>query len=145
MEVPRLGVESELQLPAYTTATATWDLNLVCHLYHSSRQLWILNPLSKARDRTRHLTVPCRICFHCATMGTPNIWILRGHQLLLCGHGLPASEIQWIIFMCYLNEIPCRIGHWLYFDIFSTFQGISFHFSSYFTDSSFSHPFKSCC
>ena len=26
-EVPRLGVESELQLPAYTTATATPDLS----------------------------------------------------------------------------------------------------------------------
>ena len=25
MEVPRLGVQSELQLPAYTTATATQD------------------------------------------------------------------------------------------------------------------------
>ena len=25
MEVPRLGIELELQLPAYTTATATWD------------------------------------------------------------------------------------------------------------------------
>ena len=28
MEVPRLGVESELQLPAYTTATATPDPSL---------------------------------------------------------------------------------------------------------------------
>ena len=27
MEVPRLGVKSELQLPAYTAATATWDLS----------------------------------------------------------------------------------------------------------------------
>ena len=27
VEVPRLGVESELQLPAYTTATATPDLS----------------------------------------------------------------------------------------------------------------------
>ena len=27
MVVPRLGVDSELQLPAYTTATATWDLS----------------------------------------------------------------------------------------------------------------------
>ena len=26
MEVPRLGVESELQRPADTTATAMWDL-----------------------------------------------------------------------------------------------------------------------
>ena len=33
MEVPRLGVELELQLPAYTTATATWDLSFVCCLH----------------------------------------------------------------------------------------------------------------
>ena len=51
MEVPRLGVESELQLLAYTTATATGDLNCVCNLYHGSQQCWILNPLIEARDR----------------------------------------------------------------------------------------------
>ena len=45
MDVPRLGVESELQLPAYTTATATLDPSLVCNLHHSSRQHQILNPL----------------------------------------------------------------------------------------------------
>ena len=27
MEVPRLGVKSELELPAYATATALWDLS----------------------------------------------------------------------------------------------------------------------
>ena len=27
MEVPRLGVESELQLPGFATVTATWDLS----------------------------------------------------------------------------------------------------------------------
>ena len=32
MEVPRLRAESELQLLAYTTATATWDLSHVCDL-----------------------------------------------------------------------------------------------------------------
>jgi len=32
MDVPRLGVESELQLPAYTTATATQDRSRVCDL-----------------------------------------------------------------------------------------------------------------
>ena len=52
MEVPRLGVESEVQLLAYTTATATPDLSLVCDLYHSSWQCQILNPLSEARGRT---------------------------------------------------------------------------------------------
>ena len=30
MEVPMLGVESELQLPAYATATGTWDPSHVC-------------------------------------------------------------------------------------------------------------------
>ena len=32
MEVPRLGVESELQLLAHTAATATRDLSRVCNL-----------------------------------------------------------------------------------------------------------------
>ena len=45
-------VKLELQLPAYTTATATWDLSHVCDPHHNSQQCWILNPLSRARDRT---------------------------------------------------------------------------------------------
>ena len=47
-EVLGLGAESELQLPAYATATATWDLSLICNLCrnHSSQQHWIINPLS---------------------------------------------------------------------------------------------------
>ena len=56
--VPRLGVLSELQLPAYTTATAMWDPRHICDLHHSSRQCRILNPLSEARDGTRNLMVP---------------------------------------------------------------------------------------
>jgi len=50
MKAPRPGVESELQLLGYTTATAMQDLSLVCDLHHSSWQPQILNPLSKARD-----------------------------------------------------------------------------------------------
>ena len=42
----RLGVQSELQLPAYTRATATQNLSRICDLHHSSRQCRILNPLS---------------------------------------------------------------------------------------------------
>ena len=55
MEVPRLGAESELQLPAYTTATATQDLSHISNLYHSSWQHQIFNPLSKARDQIQVL------------------------------------------------------------------------------------------
>ena len=68
---PRLGVQSELQLPAYTTATATSDSSHVCDLHHGSGQHRILNPLMEARDRTRNLMVPSGFCFRCATTGTP--------------------------------------------------------------------------
>ena len=76
IEVPRLRVESEPQLPAYTTATAMQDLSHVCDLHHISQQRQILKPLSEARDGTCNLTVPSRIRFHCATMGTPLEYIL---------------------------------------------------------------------
>ena len=76
MEVPRLGVLLELQLPAYATATTTPCLSRVCDVHHSSRQCWILNPWSKARDRTCNLMLPSGICFCCMTMGTPVIFIL---------------------------------------------------------------------
>ena len=52
MEVPRLGVTSELQLLAWATATATQDPSHACDLHHSSQQCRILNPKSGARDRT---------------------------------------------------------------------------------------------
>ena len=53
IDVPRLGDELELQLLGYATATAIPGPSQVCGLYHSSQQSQILNPLSKARDRTR--------------------------------------------------------------------------------------------
>ena len=55
IEVPRQGVKSELQLPAYTIATATPDLSHVCDLQHSPWQGGTLNPLSEARTRTQIL------------------------------------------------------------------------------------------
>ena len=61
MHVPRLGVDLELQLLAYTTATAALDLRLICNLHHSSWQCQILPPLSKARARTRNLMVPSQV------------------------------------------------------------------------------------
>ena len=59
MEVPRLGVESELQLLAYATATAMLDPNLLCDLHHSSWQM------SKARDRTQGVLMDTsRVRYH---------------------------------------------------------------------------------
>ena len=54
MEVPRLRVELELQMTAYTTATATPDLN----------QSQIINPLSEARDRTHVLMDTSQVFYH---------------------------------------------------------------------------------
>ena len=70
LEVPKLGVQSELQLPAYATATAMLDLSCVCYLHHSSQQCWIPDPLSEAKDRTFILMDTSQIYFHCATRGT---------------------------------------------------------------------------
>jgi len=63
MEVPRLGVELELQLPAYTTATAMQDLSCVCDLPHSSQQHRILHPLSNGRDQTHVLVDTSQVCY----------------------------------------------------------------------------------
>ena len=62
--MPRLGVELELQLPAYAMATAMGDLSRICNLHHSSRQCLILNPLGEARDRPRILMDPSRVHDH---------------------------------------------------------------------------------
>ena len=64
MEVPRLGVTVELQLLAYTTATATSDPGRICNPHHRSQQRRILNPLSEARDRTCVLMNASQIHFH---------------------------------------------------------------------------------
>ena len=92
MEVPRLGVESELQLPGYTTATATTtamqDLSCVCGLHDGSWQHQILNPLSEASNQTHILMDTSHVRLCCTTMGTPKretsleaIAIYRGEKM----------------------------------------------------------------
>ena len=81
MEVPRLGVKSELQPPAYTTAMR--DPSHVCDLHHSPQQCQILNPLSEARDRTRILQDTSQIRFRCATMEMPGVQLSDGRGLNL--------------------------------------------------------------
>ena len=50
MEVSRLGVELELQLPAYNTSAL--DPRCICDLLLSLQKCQIFNPLSKTRDET---------------------------------------------------------------------------------------------
>ena len=71
MEVPRLGVQSELQPLSYATFTAMPDLSHVCDLHHSSWQCQILNPLSEAGGQACVLMDTSQSCFCWATVGTP--------------------------------------------------------------------------
>ena len=64
LEIPRLGVKSELQLLACATATATPDLSCICDLHHSSWQHQILSTLTEARDQTLILMDTSQVCFH---------------------------------------------------------------------------------
>ena len=84
MEAPRLGVQSELQLPAYTTATATKDPSRICDLHHSLWQHRISNPLSEEGDQTHILGVP--VVAQWLTNPTKN------HEVL----GLIPGLAQWV-------------------------------------------------
>ena len=59
MEVPRLGVESEVQLPAYTQG-----LSRFCDQHHCSQQRRIPNPQSKARGQARIVMDASRVRYH---------------------------------------------------------------------------------
>ena len=97
MEVPRPGVESELQLSAYATATATWDLRCVCDLHHSSGKLWIPNPLSQARDQTLIFMDTSQVCCRCAPTGTQRPCLLLIYLLLY-------------IYLFYFSATPMTYG-----------------------------------
>ena len=56
MEVPELGVKSQLQLLACAIATVITDLSCICDLHCILWQCWILNLPSKARDQIPNLT-----------------------------------------------------------------------------------------
>ena len=73
MEVFGLGAESELQLPAYTTAAAMPDPSV----HPSSWQCRILNPLREARDPTHIFMDTCQIRYCWATTGTPLMHLLQ--------------------------------------------------------------------
>ena len=99
MEVPRQGVKLELQLPAYTTATATPNLRLVCTLHHSSQQCWIPNPLSRARDRTAFLWMLF------SSIAAEPQWEVPCHSLSLLHAHFPHSidHMVWL----YIHLLVC--------------------------------------
>ena len=63
MDVPSLGVKSELQLRAYTHSNA--GSKPVCDPHYSSWQHQVPNPLIEARDQTHILMGASQIRFCC--------------------------------------------------------------------------------
>ena len=113
MEVSRLGVELELQLPAYTTAIAMPDPSRVCDLHHSSQQCWILNPLSRARDGTRILRlgwVPNLLSHN----GNSRIYYPHGGLSRVegagAGAGVPPPSVHCALVSCVL--LVCSRSSW---------------------------------
>ena len=82
MEVPKLGVEMEPQLLAYTTATAMPDLSHICDLCCSLLQFQILYSLSEARDQT------------CILMDTSQVLNLLSHSIYCRGMKIDQSMEQ---------------------------------------------------
>ena len=72
MVIPRLGVELELQLPAYTTAAATPDPSCVCDLHHSSRQCW-----PRSLGGGSGIAVSCGVGHRCS-LDLVLLWLYHG-------------------------------------------------------------------
>ena len=95
MEVPRLGVESGPQLPAYATATALWDLSHVRDLHHSSQQCRILNPLREARDWTSILMDSSQVHKLVSHSGNSHVCFWKG--VYVCKGLFPYKELNSIV------------------------------------------------
>ena len=102
MEVPRLGGQIGLQLPAYTTATATQDLSLICDLHPSSRQRQTLNPLREARDQSCNLMDTSQVLNLLSPNRNSSKHLTISIDIIL----LPTIPVSYYISLC-----RCRVKH----------------------------------
>ena len=85
MEVPKLGVESELQLPAYTTATATRALSHITTYTIAHGNVGSPTPWERAGiEPTSSWILTSRVCYtgHWATRGAPAELLLISTELM---------------------------------------------------------------
>ena len=82
MEIPRLGAELELRLPAYATATATLHPSCVCDLTIPHGNTGSLTHWARPGIELAYSWILVRFVNHWATMGTPesiflpySVWI----------------------------------------------------------------------
>ena len=106
MEIPRVGVKSELQWLAYTTATTTQDPSRVCNLHHRSLTQWVrlgIEPTSS--------WILVRFVNHRARTGTPNTWFLKH---VSCHPVATRSEPHlWpLLHQCLIPNPLCQASDW---------------------------------
>ena len=101
MEVPKLEVESELQLPAHSHS------NKGSELHHSSRPLQILNPLSKARDRTHILLNTSQVHNPLSHNRNSIKYHFYSTTIILFNHG---KTVKYAIIISYKNVRPFPVS-----------------------------------
>ena len=116
MEVPRLGVELGLQLPAYTTATATamWDLSCVCNPHHSSQQRRSLTQWTRLGIEPETSWFLVKFVNHWATTGTP-----EGIFIWACVMG-PVCSTSFILCLSHTFQYGSHMCYWtleIYFSL----------------------------
>ena len=124
IEVPRLGVTSELQLPAYTPVTAMWDRHHFCDLYCSLQQCWILNPLSEARDGPRILMDTSWVLNLRSHKGNPRVSTCKP-LIPESAISMPSTSFSWSCETCRLSgPAPTLLNHSLDFNKRSPTPGL---------------------
>ena len=103
MEVLRLGVESELQLPVYAIAMGTLDLSPFCELSHSSQQHRVFDPLSEVRDRTHILLNNSQVLNPLSYSGSSNGPHFVYPLISLCTFGLKYKIDFFFLLQKYLS------------------------------------------
>ena len=85
-----------------------WDPSHICNLRHSSWQLWILNPLSKARDWTQVFMDTSQVPYWYATTGTPRNFLSQRPVQGQGGITAFPLLIQQMFFACPLGATHCE-------------------------------------
>ena len=120
MDIPRLGIESELQLPPYASTTATPDPCYICNLHHSAQQCQILNPLSRARVWIHILMHTSRVHDHWATRELQGSFLFTNGYPEFVGKTILSSS-NYIVTFIYEN-ISCLCHMYYMLNVWVTFH-----------------------
>ena len=123
MEVPRLEVQLELQLPAYTTAIATGDPSLIFDLYCSLQQCWILNHQARPGIKPASSWTLCWVLNLLSHNRTPPCYFFfRASSILYpCLYPLGTFHLSFVSIVFSFRK--CRING---IRQYSTFLGLAF-------------------